>query len=169
MYLKKTSIKVISLILACSILLVSCSSTTMINSVPSDAIVFINGERVGKTPYLHSDSKTVGSTTLIKLEKEGYEPFYASFSRDESFDVGACIGGLFFLVPFLWIMKYKNSRSFELFPLMDNQESIIKTEEQEVLSQSKAEKLRELKKLLDENILTVEEYEKEKKKILDSD
>jgi len=36
-------------------------------------------------------------------------------------------------------------------------------------TQSKADRLRELKKLLDEGILTQDEYEKEKKKILDDD
>lgn len=47
----------------------------------------------------------------------------------------------------------------------------INTEKEQipVNQQSKADKLRELKKLLDDGILTQEEYEKEKAKILNSD
>jgi hypothetical protein len=37
-------------------------------------------------------------------------------SRNEEFDVLACIGGVFVLVPFLWIMKYKPVHQFELQP-----------------------------------------------------
>lgn len=43
------------------------------------------------------------------------------------------------------------------------------TQQKEIVTQSKADKLRELKKLLDEDILTQEEFEIEKKKILDKD
>jgi hypothetical protein len=48
------------------------------------------------------------------LTKEGYEDFMASFSRDEEVDVGAVIGGIFFLFPFLWTMKYKPFHTYEL-------------------------------------------------------
>jgi hypothetical protein len=44
-----------------------------------------------------------------------------------------------------------------------------KTGTQKNETKSKADRLRELKQLLDENILTQEEYEIEKKKILDED
>jgi len=30
-----------------------------------------------------SDTKITGSTTRVKLEKEGYEPLYTSISRNE--------------------------------------------------------------------------------------
>jgi len=40
---------------------------------------------------------------------------------------------------------------------------------QQIQAKSKADRLRELKQLLDEKILTQEEYEKEKMKILDED
>jgi len=45
---------------------------------------------------------------------EGYEDFLGSFSRDEEVDVGAIIGGIFFLFPFLWTMKYKPFHTYEL-------------------------------------------------------
>ncbi|RPA69696.1 PEGA domain-containing protein [Cyclobacteriaceae bacterium YHN15] len=109
-------IKIFSIILSISMFSAGCGSTTMIQSKPDNAKVYLNGEYVGTTPYAHRDTKIVSSTTIVTLEKEGYQPFNASFSRDEELDVGALIGGIFFLVPFLWIMKYKPFRTFEMKP-----------------------------------------------------
>jgi len=109
--------RAISLLLAICILLPGCASTTMIQSIPDGAKVYLNEELAGTTPYLHSDTKIVGSTTRVKLEKEGYETLHTSFSRDEEVDVGAIIGGIFFLIPFLWTMKYKPVHTYELAPL----------------------------------------------------
>jgi hypothetical protein len=163
-----TTIKTISIILASAILLSSCASTTMIQSNPTGAKVYLNGESVGTTPYTHSDTKIIGSTTTVQLEKDGYEPFNTSFSRNEEVDVGAIIGGIFVLVPFLWTMKYKPFHSYELVPATVNQQTINKTlqPQNQAITKSKADKLRELKQLLDDKILTLEEYEKEKAKIL---
>ena len=163
--------KTISLMLSGSILLTSCASTTMIQSNPSGAKVYLNGEPVGSTPYTHRDMKIVGSTTTVKLEKDGYEPLNSSFSKDEEADIGAIIGGCFVLVPFLWTMKYKPTHTYELIPSSGNQQPINKTQQQQNQgdAKSKADRLRELKKLLDEKVLTQDEYEKEKKKILAED
>lgn len=164
--MKKTiTLKIASIILAGTVLLSSCASTTMIQSTPSGAKLYLDGENVGKTPYSHTDTKIVGSTTSVRLEKEEYETFNTSFSRNEQVDVGAIIGGLFVWVPFLWTMKYKPTHTYELSPLIDNQPTISSEKKQN--TKSKADRLRELKQLLDEKIITQEEYEKEKKKILD--
>jgi hypothetical protein len=96
--------------------LISCSSSTVINSDPQGAKVYMNGSMRGTTPYPHSDTKIVGSSTHIKLVKEGYEDFHAIISRSEELNVGALIGGLFLLVPFLWLMDYSHSYNFELSP-----------------------------------------------------
>lgn len=108
--------KTISLVLAGAILFASCSSTTLIQSSPSGAKVYLNGEYAGVTPYSHTDTKIVGSSTQVRLEKEGYETLNSAFSRNEDADVGAIIGGIFFLFPFLWTMKYKPVRTYELVP-----------------------------------------------------
>lgn len=159
--------KAVSVLLAGAILFSSCSSTTFIQSNPSGAKLYLNGEPVGTTPYTHRDTKIVGSTTIVKLEKEGYETMNTSFSRDEEVDVGAIIGGLFFLVPFLWTMKYKPSHTYELQPAGSS--APASRQQQQPVQKSKADRLRELKQLLDEKIITEEEYEKEKKKILTED
>lgn len=157
------------MLLASSILVSSCASTTLIQSNPTGAKVYINGEPVGTTPYSHRDSKIVGSTTTVKLEKDGYDPFISSFSRDEEVDVGAVIGGFFVLIPFLWTMKYKPIHTYELSPNTDSGKPQTNTSPQQIQAKSKAERLRELKELLDDKVITQEEYDKEKKKILDED
>jgi len=47
----------------------------------------------------------------------GYEVTNAVIFRNEEFDVGACIGGVFLLVPFLWIMGYRPVHMLEMRPL----------------------------------------------------
>jgi len=97
--------------------LTGCTSTTVIKSVPEGATVYLNGERVGTTPYILSDTKIVGSSNSITLKKEGYRDFDAVFSKTEEADVGAIIGGVLVLVPFLWTMGYKPTHTYELTPL----------------------------------------------------
>jgi PEGA domain len=94
----------------------ACASTTTIRSNPSGARVYLNGESVGTTPYTMTDTKIVGSSTSVRLEYPGYETINGNITRSEEFDVGACIGGVFLLVPFLWIMGYKPDHTFELRP-----------------------------------------------------
>ncbi|MGM0667471.1 MAG: PEGA domain-containing protein [Bacteroidota bacterium] len=108
------SVKAIALLLAISVLFASCASTTIIQSDPPGAKLYLNGEPVGETPYTHTDTRIIGSTNTVMLTKEGYEDFMASFSRDEEVDIGAVIGGIFFLFPFLWTMKYKPFHTYEL-------------------------------------------------------
>ena len=159
--------KTIFLLLAVLVLLTSCVSTTLIQSSPTGAKIYIDGQPSGTTPYSYSDTKIVGSITTVKLEKEGYEPMNTSFSRSEQADVGAIIGGLFVWVPFLWTMKYNPIHNYELTPINNKQQT---TQTQSLQSpKSKVDRLRELKQLLDDKILTQDEYDKEKTKILSED
>ena len=106
---------VLMMMLAC--LVTSCASSTTIRSTPPGARVYIDGENVGVTPYLHRDTSIVGSTKHVRLKLDGYEDYSTSFTRSEEFSPGACAGGVFVLVPFLWIMDYKPEHSYELAPL----------------------------------------------------
>jgi hypothetical protein len=108
--------KVLSIVTAVAFL-GACSSTTVISSNPNQARLYLNGESVGTTPYVHTDTKIVGSTNVVTLKKDGYEDFTAAFSRNEEVSIGAIIGGFFVLVPFLWTMDYKPSHSYEMVPL----------------------------------------------------
>ncbi|PKP06609.1 MAG: hypothetical protein CVU10_03325 [Bacteroidetes bacterium HGW-Bacteroidetes-5] len=162
-------LRIVSSALICAILASSCASSTMIYASPEDAKIYIDGEPVGKTPYLHTDTKIVGSVTNVRLEKEGYEPFYTSFARNEAADVGAIIGGLFVWVPFLWTMKYKPTHTYEMIPLAPGNSAPTEKQSMESSSKTKVQKLMELKELLDKKLITKEEYEKQKEKILEQD
>lgn len=165
----KTPHPFIALLLAGTVLISSCSSSTMLLTDPAGAKVYLDGEPVGTTPYRHTDTKIVGSTTAVRLEMEGYEPLDTSFSRDEEADAGAIVGGVFLIFPFLWTMKYKPTRTYELRPLGTQPPTAAPSTPQSVVQatgKSKADRLRETKKLLDEKILTQQEYEVEKQKIL---
>jgi hypothetical protein len=94
-----------------------CVSTTIIRSEPSGATVYIDGSKEGKTPFTYSDAKLMGATTRIKLKKPGYEDFETFMTRNEEFHPEVCAAGVFFLVPFLWVMGYKPERTFEMTPL----------------------------------------------------
>lgn len=161
----KISLQSVGFVLVVSLLFAGCSSTTLIQSTPNGAKVYMDGQYVGETPFTHTDTRIVGSTTLIKLEKEGYKPFVTTMTRDEEVDVAAVIGGLFFAVPFLWTMKYQPFHSYELTPMTEQPPVTaqpLRSTEKSVVDQLKA-----LKQLLDEDILTKEEFDKEKAKILE--
>lgn len=98
-------------------LVAGCASTTVIRTEPSDATLYIDGSKTGKTPYSYSDTKITGSTTSIRISKEGYEDFQTVLVRNEQVDAGAIVGGLFFWVPFLWVMGYKPEHTYEMTPL----------------------------------------------------
>jgi len=104
--------KFLSLIIM-SVVLASCSSTTVINVTDKKAKVYVDGEYRGKGSVMHTDTKIVGATTQVMIKKKGCSPMTYTFSRSEVFDAGACAGGVFVLFPFLWVMKYKPSRTFE--------------------------------------------------------
>src|SRR4051812_13349113 len=97
--------------------LAGCASTTTIMSVPPGARIYLNGEPVGYTPFTMTDTKIVGSTTLVRLELPGYETTNGWITRNEEFDPGACVGGVFLLFPFLWIEGYAPLHTFEMRPM----------------------------------------------------
>ena len=97
--------------------LAACASTTTIQSVPSGARLYLNGEAVGSTPYTMTDTKIIGTATTVRLETPGHETFSAVITRNEEFSAGACAGGVFLLFPFLWVMGYKPLHNYELRPL----------------------------------------------------
>ena len=112
----KIATALVTVTLALSLALAGCSSTTMIRSNVPGAQVFLDGQYVGNTPYAMTDTKIVGSSTQVRIVAPGYAPTTATITRNEQFSVGACIGGVFLLVPFLWIMEYKPDHLYQLTP-----------------------------------------------------
>jgi len=132
--MRSNSYKLISAV-TITALLCSCASTTQIRSTPPGANLFIEGERLGQTPYSYTDTHIVGSVVHAKLSKSGYEDLNVSFTRSEEADIGAIIGGVLAFVPFLWTMKYKPEHSYEMVSLVSekapfNSESIPFNSEQ---------------------------------------
>ncbi|SDL95416.1 PEGA domain-containing protein [Catalinimonas alkaloidigena] len=153
--------------LALTLLLSSCSSATLIQSSPSGAHVYLNDQYVGTTPYQHEDTKVSGTRTPLRLELEGYEPLQTWLVRNEEADAGAIIGGIFFMFPFIWTLGYLPEHTYELQPLL--QEPLPQEPMPAVgndASQTMEEKLRALKKLREEDLITEEEYEAARKKAL---
>lgn len=95
---------------------IGCTSLTVINSSPEGAKVFVDEQAVGLTPFTYSDTKIIGSSTYIRLEKEGYKTLNTVMVRNEEVDAGAIIGGFFFWPAWLWFMKYKPVHFYELVP-----------------------------------------------------
>lgn len=92
-----------------------CTASTVIRSKPEGAKVYLNGESVGVTPYTMTDTKIVGSSTTVRLVKEGYDEYNTVISRSEEIDAGPAIAGfLCGIWPWLWAMKYKPERVYEL-------------------------------------------------------
>ena len=150
-------------------------STTIIRTEPLGTDVYLDGVNVGKSPQPMTNDKTVLECTNIKLEKEGYETINTSICRTEEVDVGPVIAGLFVWFPFLWAMKYHPEHFYTLNEKQEkgsvnSDEKTIKTNEPKSLNDTKTkyELIRELKKLLDEGAITQEEFDKEKKKILEN-
>ena len=98
-----------------------CASSTLIQSQPPGARVYVNGIVMGNTPYTMTDTKIVGSTTAVRLEYPGYQTLDASITRNEELDGLALVGGIFLLVPFLWIMKYQPAHVYQLQPAYGGQ------------------------------------------------
>jgi hypothetical protein len=106
-------------IVLCTIssLVAGCTSTTVIHSRPEGAKVYLDNSYKGTTPYTQKDTKIVGTQTPLRLTKDGYDPFETHLSKDEKADVGAIIGGVFFLFPFLWTEGYLPDHTYDLTPI----------------------------------------------------
>jgi len=157
--------------LAATIFFTSCASSTMIRSVPDNARLYIDGEPVGFTPYKHTDTKISGSSTEIRIEKEGFEPYFTELYRLEEPDPGPIIGGIILtpllagMLLFLWSAKYKANHTYVLNPIYNE----IQPQDLDEKFLNNTNKLKNLKKLLDEGIITQEEFNTKKKQILESE
>lgn len=96
-----------------TLLVVSCTSSTVIRSSDPDARIYVNGEYVGTGHAHYSDEKVAFSRNEVELRKEGCRSEHYSFRRNEEADIGAIIGGIFLTVPYLWATEYKGHRAYE--------------------------------------------------------
>lgn len=159
------------------LLLVSCASTTYIKTFPSGASVYEGEALMGVTPYMYWDREPTGPENAGKtftLRKPGYADKKITIQKDV-----LNIPRLFFPAPIFslpWAYDYKEEYYYELEPMgkrrvpfrhkISNQGSGPVVDDQPYSESSK--KLRELKKLYDEGLLTDEEYEMKREEIIDN-
>jgi len=94
-------------------LLFGCASTTLIKSNPPGAKLQVDGQSVGETPYFYTDKAAAGTVKTVTLKKEGYKDSNGLIRR-EKLSVPALIGGIFLIVPFVWILEYPSQYNFEM-------------------------------------------------------
>jgi len=98
-------------------LLGGCMSTVLINTKPQGAQVTVDGAYVGRSPVRYGDSAAVGTTHLVELRLDGYQPQRAVLRRDGPLNPGAACAGLVCLVPFAWVQDYPPEVTYLLQPL----------------------------------------------------
>lgn len=105
-----------------------CSSTTVIKSRPSGAVVRnLAGEKICKTPCTWSGSGPINATDILTVQKPGYEETTVTVRKDQvngmaiaGLGVGALltgwtlIGAVGFVVPMFWMADYKPVYELEL-------------------------------------------------------
>lgn len=88
------------------LLMVSCSSTTVIKTNDPEVNIYVDGAYLGKGSSLYTDKKISWLDTKVRMQKDGCQDEFAVFSKDETLDVLPFVTGFLFLLPFLWTMKY---------------------------------------------------------------
>ncbi|MEE1269185.1 MAG: PEGA domain-containing protein [Treponema sp.] len=116
MFTKKTS--TLFVIISALITLNSCVSSTrvVINSKPSNADVYEDGQHVGKTPVSLNISNLVWNSPDITISKDGYTSMPVTLQKEEKITnlvIGYCIN----IFAFLWCYGPKENQNFVLTPL----------------------------------------------------
>lgn len=152
--------------LAILIALCGCESSTLIQSTPEGANVYVDGKNVGMTPYLYTDDKIIFSKTPLRLEYEGYQTVDYVLCRNEQPEVGPIVGAFFTSgITLLWGLGYNPEQNFEMIPDSAIYEPGPVRPSPDL--NAMASELKIIKDLKDQGILTDEEYQAQKKKILE--
>jgi hypothetical protein len=93
--------------------LFGCASTTLIKSNPPGAKLQVDGQSVGETPHFYTDKTVAGTTKAVILKREGYKEVN-SYIKREKLSVPILIGGIFLIVPLVWVLEYPSQYNFEM-------------------------------------------------------
>ena len=117
--------QITSLFLAFLLLFTSCASTTTIGVIPRsvEAEIYADGKYIGDAPAVLKDSKISGAGTMITIVAEGYEDYKAYIEKSDHINMGALVGGIFLVVPYIWIMGYEPYYEFYLTEEKDSEKS----------------------------------------------
>lgn len=157
----KQKITIAFYLLPLAFLLASCTSSTRITSEPPGADVFIDGQLVGETPFVHEDAKISFSSTTVTLRKEGYEDLHAVIRKDEDIDPGAIVGGIFFQWPFIWTFGYLPDHHYVM-------KAANFSDVEVVIPDKKAQQIQELNEMYKEGIIDQDEFKTLKERILNN-
>ncbi len=168
---------------SCATVFTGTTQNILIESNPSGANVTINNQNYGSTPARVTIKKNLDDVMdggrPVKLELDGYKT--ETFTLHNSFNPVAILNLIFL---YAWaidaatgaMMSFDDSYSFGLIKEASKSEdklNEIKSSDdknKKDADSDKYEKLRDLKKLLDDGVISESDYEKEKAKILnDSD
>lgn len=154
---------------SCATLLTGTQQRVSIDSNPQGADIIIDGQKLGVTPSKVKVDRDLNALLEdgkeIELEMQGY--------RKNGYVLDATINPIVILNTvnlMFWgidiitgaVTKYDNYYTFELIPFDSNVVTPDSKKEDD-----KYDKLIKLKKLLDDGVITQEEFEKEKAKILE--
>ena len=116
MFTKKSS--TLFVIISALITLNSCVSSTrvVINSKPSNADVYEDGQYVGKTPVSLNISNLVWDSPDITISKDGYTSMPVTLKKEAK--ITNCVIGYFInIFAFLWCYGPTENQNFVLTPL----------------------------------------------------
>ena len=157
---------------SCATVFVGTTETVQIDSYPQGATVLVDGRDQGATPTVVAIHRNVEDLLdggkSVELELDGY--------KTEAHVVEATLNPVSIinlLNPLFWgidaatgaITDYDDYSKFELKP----NEAFDKTTPKTTEDTDKYSQLRALKKLLDDGVITQEEFDIEKKKILNAE
>ncbi|MBN1297854.1 PEGA domain-containing protein [bacterium] len=96
------------------LILSGCASTTLINTEPSNAEIWIDGINMGYTPYSHTDTDLSFSTKTVQLKKGGFQDATHVIKRDQMNVQNTVLSFLCFWPGLLWSWEYPASYTFSL-------------------------------------------------------
>lgn len=154
---------------SCATLLTGTKQNVSIDSNPQGADIIIDGQKLGVTPSKVKVDRELDALLEdgkeIQLDMQGYRK--NGYYLDAEINLVAILNTMNLM---FWgidvatgaVTKYENYYKFELMPLEDDFSTLDRN-----TTDDKYDKLIKLKNLLDDGIITREEFEKEKAKILE--
>ncbi|MDP2853419.1 MAG: hypothetical protein Q8O28_04130 [Smithellaceae bacterium] len=162
------------MIVSSMLILFGCASTTYIRTLPSAAKIYEGDVLKGFTPYMHWDREEGNASRTFILYKEGYKDKIITIKKTD-FNPMRIIGPPVLAWP--WLYDYPYEYVFELEksgqPIAEKTLQSVPTypnlETQPKMSDPSGyvQKLRELKKIKEEGLITDKEYEQKRKAIID--
>jgi hypothetical protein len=160
-------ISVVLLASGCATMIRGTEERLEVTSEPTGAAVELSDGRAAVTPAQFETARK--KTLIVKVSKEGY------FTEAITVTPKPAVSGVLLSAVFIsWAFDYRNGAAYSLkpnpvhavlraIPSLSDSTALDTIEER-----TTAEQLRDLKRLKDEGLITEEQYQKERKKIIDN-